>query len=72
MFNYIDRYIDWTLDLNPSWVGFVMFFLFFIAAMVTVCLILVISVVLITVTSGWIILAIPAFLVYAVYLALNQ
>jgi hypothetical protein len=72
MFKYIDKYLNWTYGLKPSWVGPTMFILLLLAAMVAINLILAISVVLIVVTNGWVLLAIPAFLVYAVYLAFNQ
>jgi flagellar biosynthesis protein FliP len=69
MFKYIDRYIDWTLDLKPSWVGLVMFLLLILCVTVVG---LPLGLLLLVLTNGWILLAIPAFLVYAVYLALNQ
>ena len=69
MFKYVDKYLDWTYGLKPIWVGFAMFFLF-IAVVTTVGITL--AALLLALTNGWILLAIPAFLVYAVYLALNQ
>jgi hypothetical protein len=72
MFKYIDKYLNWTQELKPSWVGPTMFILLLLAAMVAINLILAISVVLIVVTNGWVLLAIPTFVLYTVYLALNQ
>jgi hypothetical protein len=72
MFKYIDKYLSWTYGLKPSWVGPTMFFLLLLATMVAVYLILFIFVVLIVVTNGWVLLAIPTFVLYTVYLALNQ
>ena len=69
MFELLDRFMDWTYVLEPRWVGFAMFFLF-IAVVTTVGITL--TSLLLALTNGWILLAIPAFLVYAVYLALNQ
>ena len=72
MFKYLDKYLNWTYGLKPGWVGPIMFSLLFLATMVAVYLILVISVVLLTITNGWVLLAIPTFVLYTVYLALNQ
>ena len=69
MFELLDRFMDWTYMLEPSWVGAAMFFLF-IAVVTTVGITL--AALLLALTNGWILLAIPTFLVYAVYLALNQ
>ena len=69
MFKYVDKYLNWTYELKPIWVGVAMFFLF-IAVVTTVGITL--AALLLALTNGWILLAIPAFLVYAVYLALNQ
>jgi hypothetical protein len=72
MFKYVDRYINWTYYLEPSWLGTVMFLWLFLAASVIVSLALVIFAVLTFITNGWALLAIPAFALYTVYLALNQ
>jgi hypothetical protein len=69
MLKLFDRFMDWTYDLEPSWVGAVMFFLLILGITVIV---LPLTALLLVLTNGWILLAIPAFLVYAVYLALNQ
>ena len=69
MLKLFDRFMDWTYDLEPSWVGAVMFLLLILCVTVVG---LTLGLLLLVLTNGWILLAIPAFLVYAVYLALNQ
>jgi hypothetical protein len=69
MLNLLDRFMDWTFELQPDWVGAAMFFLLILGITVIV---LPLVALLLVLTNGWILLAIPAFLVYAVYLAFNQ
>ena len=67
MFDYIDNYIEWTYDLEPSWVGTVMFLLFAVAMFFVILVCVAIFAAMIYTTNGWALFAVPAFMLYAVY-----
>ena len=64
---YFERVCNWTLKLQPVWVGFVVFITCAMALVAT----FIFSVVgLILLTNGWILLGIPVLVLYAFYAAL--
>jgi hypothetical protein len=72
MFNYIDKYVVWTHTLEPAWVGAFMFFFLILAATIATLVCIFIFSFLVYFTEGWVLLVIPAFIMYTVYLAINQ
>jgi ABC-type transport system involved in multi-copper enzyme maturation permease subunit len=65
----LGKFVDWTHSLEPLWVGLTMFLLVGLAGIAILVSIAAIS---ITLTKGWALLIVPAFLVYTTYLAFNQ
>jgi uncharacterized protein involved in cysteine biosynthesis len=69
MMKLTDRYMDWCRSLSPDWVGYVMYIVVALAVIVTLMSLVA---ALAYLTKGWIVLSLPIFLLYTVYLALNQ
>ena len=63
----LERFEEWTHKIEPEWAGFTVY----ASGIILVATTVFISVVLSTfATNGWFLLAIPAFILYAWYIAL--
>jgi hypothetical protein len=63
----LKRYFDWTTEIEPSWCGFVVFTISWIAlGFSSVALVLV----AIGATRGWALAVIPAIIAYCFYVAI--
>lgn len=63
----LSKILDWAYSIQPEWAGFVVF------ATVSGMLVLPVAAIMVAVvalTNGWALLAIPAFVAYAFYIAL--
>jgi len=62
-----DKFMEWCMGIEPEWVGFSVWFSTLAIGMIFSSILIVLTT---YITSGWILLAIPAFIVYVWYIAL--